>query len=208
MTDHPPDPDSPERDVVDDTAPMPRWVPVAIGVVLVTLAALAVITGLRYRDQTLVNMIRPHRPVVHSNAPAPPGEPEPGASLISGDASNVPAAREPVNRADVTKMVARRGLRTNVTPSDAIVYVNDVAIGQARQFDSQDEEYDFAEPGSYTVRIDAPGYQQRVFVVTASDDAPLEVAHIEAKLTRLGAAGPREVPPKSDGAALRRPGAG
>ncbi len=188
MTDHPPAPDSPERDFVDEAAPMPRWVPIAIGVVLVSLAALAVITGLRYRDQTLVNMVQHHPRAMHDNAPAPPGEPEPGASLMfPGDASNVPPAREPVDRANVTKMDARRGLRTNVTPADAVVYVNDIAIGQANQFDSADEEYDFAEPGSYTVRLDAPGYKERVFVVTAVDDAAQEVAVINAKLERAGA---------------------
>src|SRR5512132_2554423 len=97
MTDHPQQPGERERDFVEDAAAMPRWVPVAIGVVLVALAALAVITGLRYRDQTLVNIVQPHQRTVRPNAPAPPGEPEPGASLMfPGDASNVPPAREAV----------------------------------------------------------------------------------------------------------------
>ncbi len=187
MTDHPPAPDSPERDFVGDAAPMPRWVPIAIGVVLVTLAAFAVITGLRYRDQTLVHIVQPHQRTIRANAPAPPGEPEPGASLMfPGDPANVPAAREPVNSANVTRMVARRGLRTNVTPSDAVVYVNDIAIGQASQFDSEDEEYDFAEPGSYTVRLAAPGYKERMFVIIAAEDAKQEVARIETKLAKVG----------------------
>jgi hypothetical protein len=41
---------------------MPGWVPTTIGVVLVAMAALAVWTGLRYRNPTLAgNIIHPHR---------------------------------------------------------------------------------------------------------------------------------------------------
>ncbi len=70
MTDKPPlSPREGERDLVDDTAAMPRWVPIAIGVVLVTLAALAVVTGLRYRDQTLVRIVQPHQRAVRATAP-------------------------------------------------------------------------------------------------------------------------------------------
>lgn len=180
------------------TAEMPRWVPVAIGVVLVTLAALAVITGMRYRDQTLVRMVRPQAQP-RTSAPAPPGEPEAGASLMfPGDAgANIPAANAPVqgpSRAEVTggpggvnavvRIWARRGLRINVKPADAVVYVNDVAIGQASQFDSETEEYDFAAPGSYTVRLVAPGYKERQFVVTVDENAKQEVAHIEGTLSK------------------------
>jgi hypothetical protein len=198
MTDHPQPTGERERDFAQDAAPMPRWVPIAIGVVLVTLAALAVITGLRYRDQTLVNIVQPRQRTVRPNAPAPPGEPEPGASLMfPGDAANVPPAHEPVagsSRAEISggrggvattmKLWARRGMQMNVTPPDAVVYVNDVAIGQASQFDSEDKEYDFAEPGSYTVRLVAPGFKERTFIVTAEDNAKQEVARIEAKLER------------------------
>ena len=199
MTEQPPvPPRGAERDPVDEPAPMPQWVPIAIGVVLVTLAALAVLTGLRYRDQTLVRIVQPHQRPVRASAPAPPGEPEPGASLMfPGDAANVPAAREPVAgsaRADITggpggvssviKLWARRGMRTNVAPPDAVVYVNDLAIGQASQFDSEEKEYDFAAPGSYTVRLIAPGYKERLFIVTAAENAKQEVAQIEVKLEK------------------------
>ena len=41
---------------------MPRWVPIVIGVVLVTMAALAVYTGLRFRDDgTLTAHVKPRR---------------------------------------------------------------------------------------------------------------------------------------------------
>jgi len=186
------------RDGTDDVAVMPRWVPIAIGIVLVTLAALAVVTGLRYRDQTLVRIVQPRQRPMRPTAPAPPGEPEPGASLMfPGDAANVPAAREPESgssHAEITggasgvagtvRMWARRGLRTNITPADAVIYINDVAVGQANQFDSEDKEYDFAEPGSYTMRIIAPGYKERRFIVTAADNAKAETAMIAAKLDK------------------------
>ncbi len=200
MTEQPPvKPAEPpgEREPEDEVVPMPRWVPVAIGVVLVTLAALAVITGMRYRDQTLVRIVQPRHRMVRTTAPAPPGEPEPGASLMFPGDSNVPQAHEPVTGpskaeiaggrggvAGILRLTARRGLRTNVTPPDAVVYVNDVAIGQASQFDSEDEEYDFAAPGSYTIRLIAPGYKERDFIVTAAENATDEVAKIEVKLEK------------------------
>ena len=188
MTDQPPviPPDRErERDVEDDATAMPRWVPVAIGVVLVTLAALAVLTGLRYRDQTLVRIVQPRQRASHPLAPGPGGEPEPGASLIFPGDSNVPAARASVSGGSgVVKLEARRGMQTNITPPDAVVYVNDVAIGQASQFNSETEEYDFAAPGSYTVRFVAPGYKERDFIVTAAENAKQEVARISASLEK------------------------
>jgi hypothetical protein len=200
MTQSSPDvpPQRPHHEHEPAAAEMPRWVPVAIGVVLVTLAALAVITGMRYRDQTLVKMMQP-RTQPRGNAPAPPGEPEPGASLMfPGDAgANIPEANAPVEgsaRAEVSggpggvnavvRIWARRGMRVNVTPADAVIYVNNVAIGQAAQFDSETEEYDFAAPGSYTVRLIAPGYRERQYIVTVADNAKQETAHIEASLEK------------------------
>ena len=44
--------------------------------------------------------------------------------------------------------------------------------------------YEFAQPGSYTVRIDSPGYREKMFVVTAAENAKDEVAVITAKLER------------------------
>ena len=61
-----PTPDSPllpEEHESDPGTPMPRWVPVIIGVMLVVMAGLAVYTGLRYRnDGTLDHRsVRPQR---------------------------------------------------------------------------------------------------------------------------------------------------
>ena len=202
MTEQTPAPSEPQHEVHEPPAPplMPRWIPVLIGSVLVVMAALAVITGIRFRDTSLVGMVKPRKPSRPFTSPAPPGEPEAGASLMfpgeSGD--NAPVAHEPVSgpsHAVVTgggksglsatvRMWARRGMTTHVVPGDALVYVNDVAIGQADQFNSDDEIYDFPAEGSYTVRLVAPGYKERQFVVTASDDAKAEIAAIDVKLDK------------------------
>ena len=184
MTETPTEPSQHKHDPPPTPDLMPRWVPVAIGVVLISLASLAVITGLRYRDNTLVNIVKPRRTVQRITGPAPPGEPEPGASLVlSGDSSNVPAANADADAgAGVVEMSARRGIKINATPPDAVVYVNDVPVGQATQFDSDDEIYDFAAPGSYTVRLTAPGHRDREFIVWNGEDATTDVAIIQAKL--------------------------
>src|SRR3954464_813857 len=83
--------------------PLPKWIPILIGVILVALGILAVATGVRYRQQgTIVNIVRPRR-VPQSNSPAPPGEPEAGASLIFD--GNAPDAHPSVggkSRATIT----------------------------------------------------------------------------------------------------------
>ena len=174
---------------------MPRWVPVLIGVVLVALAALAVITGMRYRDNTLVRIVESRRAANRTPAAAPPGEPEAGASLVF--AGEPPQANEPVENSTgaeisgdaggvnaIIRLAARRGMLIKAVPADAVVYVNDIAVGQATQFDSENEVYDFAEPGSYDVKLRAPGFKERHFVVTASDEAPEELARVDAKLEK------------------------
>ena len=67
-------------------------------------------------------------------------------------------------------------------PAEAVVYVNDVLIGEARQFTTSDEIYDFPAPGSYTIRLVAPGYRDQTFVVTAADSAKQELATITTTL--------------------------
>lgn len=185
----------------DETPAMPRWVPGVIGIVLVAMAALAVYTGLRYREPTLVNgVVKSRRPArAMTGGAGPPGEPEPGASLVfPGDAAdNTPAARDAVTgraRAEITgtgqsitstvRIWARRGMMTNVVPDDAMVSVNDLVIGQAKQFDKPDEIYDFPAPGSYTIHISAPGYKDQQFIVTVADDAKQEIARLDVKLAK------------------------
>lgn len=174
-----------EHDELPDPSLIPRWVPVLIGVILASLAGLAVYTGLRYRDDgTLTGQIHPQR--TRTATAAPPGEPGAGASLMvpGTGGENTPAAGEPVKgeaRAVITggpsgveglrRYWVRRGMVVTMKPADAVVYVNDLPIGQVRQFDTADEVYDFAEPGSYIVRIVAPDGTERKCVVTATDDA-------------------------------------
>lgn len=174
---------------------MPRWVPVLIGGLLVVLASLAVFTGLRYREpDTLTERVQPRR---ERDTFAPPGEPSAGASRVmhGNDAEITPAANEPVTgdaRAVITggpggvqstvRVWARRGMVLRIAPPDAMVYVNGLLIGQANQFDTTDEIYDFAEPGSYTVRIVSPAGAEKTFIVTAASDAKQDVATIAATL--------------------------
>ena len=177
---------------------MPRWVPVLIGAVLVLIAALAVFTGLRSRDDDpLLSRTGPSRQQQRANTPAPPGEPGAGASLVLHGASgeNTPAANEPVrgtSRAVVTggpggvassiRVWARRGMVLNVLPEDSVVHVNDIPIGHVAQLNTMDEAYEFAAAGSYTVKIIAPNGATRTYVVTAIDDAQDDVARITADL--------------------------
>lgn len=189
-------PDPELNEVETEGGGMPRWVPVLIGLVLVGLAALAVYTGLRYREgDTLTKYVEPRHD--RSNVAAPPGEPGAGESLVvhGEDGANAPAAGAPVegrSRAVIeggregvsstVRMWARRGMVLEAQPSDAMVYVNGVLIGQANQFDTMDEVYDFAAPGSYNVRIVSPSGAEKTFVVTAADEAKDDVAAISVKL--------------------------
>ena len=179
-------------------AVMPRWVPVLIGIVLVVIAALAIFTGLRSRDEnTLLSHVRPQKQ--RANAPAPPGEPGAGASLVlhgeSGE--NTPEANEPVRgtaRAVVSggpggvsasvRTWARRGMVLNVLPEDASVFVNDMPIGQVAQFNTMDEAYEFAAPGSYNVKLVAPDGTAKTYVVTTSEDAKEDVVRITADMRK------------------------
>ncbi len=165
-----------------DQPSLPKWVPALIGIVLVLMAALAVYTGLRFRTPTLANgIIKTRRPPRAMTGGGPPGEPEPGFSLVFPE--HAPAADGAVV-AGAPAMSARRGMITNVLPDDAMVFVNGVAIGEAKQFNTLEEVYDFPAPGSYTIRLVAPGYKEVQFVVTANEDAKEEIARINAKLER------------------------
>jgi hypothetical protein len=184
-----------EREAVPEPEVMPRWVPVVIGLVLVTLAALAVATGLRFREDGFVRVTQSQPDAQQRpSAYAPSGEPAAGGSLVLSD-DHVPTAKEAVtgpSRAVISggpggvegtvRIWARRGMIVTGAPAEALVYVNQTLVGPAKQLDTQDEIYDFPEPGSYTVRVTAPGFRDRQFVVTAAEDAKDDVAVIEARL--------------------------
>lgn len=182
MSEQPP-PVEPHRERhLPDQPGLPKWVLTLIGVVLVLMAALAVYTGVRYRNPTLADgIIKRRNPPRAMTGVGPPGEPEPGASLVFPEHS--PTANE-ASVISAVHLSARRGLITNVLPDDAMVFVNGVAMGEAKQFNTIDEVYDFPAPGSYTVRFVAPGYKEAQFVVIASDAAKDEIARINAKLER------------------------
>jgi hypothetical protein len=181
----------------DQSPPMPKWVPVLIGVVLVAMAGLAVYTGLHYRNPPLANgIIKMRRPPRPSTGGGSPGEPGPGASLVlpgeSGD--NAPSPNAPINgrtRAVIRggpegievapHLTARRAVIISVLPDDALVYVNETPVGTAGQLK---EPYEFPAPGSYTVRITAPGYRDQQFIVTSSETATPEVATLKAELKK------------------------
>ncbi|HYC58706.1 MAG TPA: hypothetical protein VEK79_03995 [Thermoanaerobaculia bacterium] len=193
MTDRIPDLPPPDEAA---GAGLPRWVPVLIGLILVLMAGLAVYTGMRYRDdRTLTSHVKPRRD--RGMTPAPPGEPGAGASLVmhGSEGDSTPSANEPVQgeaRAVITggrggvesivRIWARRGMLLEITPAEAMVYVNEMPIGHARQFDTPDEIYDFPAPGSYNVKVVAPDGKQKTYVVTAADDAAQDVAHIKTAL--------------------------
>lgn len=174
--------------------PMPRWLPILIGAILVAFAALAVYTGLRYREGTLTSHIGAAKQTGGRVSNAPPGEPDAGSSFVLQ--GETPAANEAVPGQSrtivtggrggvqtVTRVHARRGMTLNVTPPDALVYVNSLPVGEARQFNSSDEAYEFPEHGSYTVRLVAPSGVERTFLVTTADDAYSDLASIEADLS-------------------------
>ncbi len=185
-----------------ESVELPRWVPAAIGIVLVAMAGLAVYTGLRYRENALTGGIIRSKPATprQTAGGGPPGEPGPGASLVyPGDSGeNTPNASVPVAghaRAEIrgggqqgvtgaVRLWARRGMMVSAVPDDAMVYINDVAISEAKQLSTTDEIYDFPSPGSYTIRLVAPGYKEQQFIVTAAETAKLDVVRIEAKLAK------------------------
>jgi hypothetical protein len=174
-------------------AVMPKWVPVLIGALLVGMAALAVYTGIRNRDNdTLLGHVKPKSSGPRTNAPAPGGEPVAGGSLVLQE--NVPEANAAVqgqSRAvisggpggvsSVVRIWARRGMILEVQPANTMVYVNDIPIGEASQFNTMDEAYEFAAAGSYNVKLVGPNGAEKAYIVTASDDAPNDVARIAAR---------------------------
>jgi hypothetical protein len=180
--------------------PMPRWVPMLIGTVLVVIAALAVYTGIRYRGGPIGRAF--DRATVRG-IPAeggPPGEPQAGASrVMHGDGGDhVPMPREASDEGNASKVVirggpegvipsirltAQRAMVVRVEPPTAMIYVNDEPIGIARQFAGADL-YEFREEGEYTVRVIADGYEEIEYTVLVRNDARTEVADIAATLRK------------------------
>ena len=183
------------------TAKLPGWVAPAIGVALVLMGALAVYTGMRYRGAGLGKDLIPER-VIERRRPAiqpstPPGEPEPGASRQGISGGQTPQANpitstsprlqiksEGSGLVGSSRLNARRGVMFQIVPSDAVVYINNLAIGSAKQFSTSDEVYDFPDEGSFTIRLVAPGYREAEYIVNSDANAKDEVAIVSTKLQK------------------------
>lgn len=181
---------------------LPKWVPIGLVLVLLSMALLAVYTGLNYRNVSLSRGLRrvvPPRPSSRLAETGVPGEPQPGASRVvhgeRGEAIPQPNAFDPdlspnAIRSEggavipVIRLAARRGLLVRVTPDDALVYVNGQPIGAAKQFSSSDQIYEFAAQGRFSVRLVAPGYHEVEYEISANQEADDEVAVINTKLQK------------------------
>lgn len=180
---------------------MPKWIPVAIGLVVIALAGLAVYTGFTNKVRTLGSSLtrRNAKPQTTAGGGAP-GEPTPGASrVIHGESGeNIPrpapmsadegGEMKIVARGDTIvatmKLRARRGFVLEVTPDDTDIYVNNQAIGTAAQFRSEDQAYEFPAQGDYAVRLVADGYQEAEYRISADPAATDELATIRMQLQK------------------------
>lgn len=204
MTEQPDD----REPVAEERRPLPRWIPILIGAVLLGMAALAVFTGLQYRGGPLGQAFRRATGSVLPSEGGAPGEPQPGASRVvhgaAGDYVPRPAAAgDDSNRSQVVitggadgvipsiRLTAQRAMSIEVEPPDALIYVNGQLMGTANQFRSPDL-YDFPEVGEYTIRVVAPGFEEIEYVVAVDPSAKTEVATIETKLKKTAGAGEEE----------------
>jgi hypothetical protein len=201
-------PPAPEPSPPSDETPiaLPRWVAPAIGLALVVIAGLAVWSGFRPRT-------RPEAKIVITEPAAPPltgmredsggspGDPGPGASrIVQSDTGGAVPAAAPLpegelprstiagDKAGVTttaSLEVRRGVAFDSDRPDAVVYVNDVPIGDAGQFAVKDQPYEFAQEGTFTVRVVAKDGTEARFVVVATAAAETDVAMIRVRLIRF-----------------------
>lgn len=177
---------------------MPRWIGLLIGVVLVSLAALAAYTGLRYRSPAAERSVTSRPSGSGTLQGGAPGAPQAGEARVGETGDHVPDAdpadqgRRP--RVEITggpggvvstvRYTASRGAAFVVEPSNASIYVNDEQIGLANQFSGPDEVYEFPAPGKYTVRIAAPGHRDETVILTADPSSSAEIARVTRKMIR------------------------
>ncbi|MCM2313865.1 MAG: hypothetical protein NDJ92_01765 [Thermoanaerobaculia bacterium] len=185
---------------------LPRWVAPAIGLALVAIAAMAVWTGFRPRTRPEARLVITEPAVSRStgmpeDSGGAPGNPEPGASRMvqseSGgavpDAQPLPEGELPRitiegNQAGVTQtssVEVRRGIAFDADRPDAIVYVNDLPIGDAGQYSAKDQAYEFAQEGTFNVRVVAKDGTEARFVVVATAAAQTDVLMIRVRLARI-----------------------
>jgi len=185
---------------------LPGWVAPALALALVAIAAMAVWTGFRPRSRTETKLVFTEPAVVQSttmpeDSGGAPGSPEAGASrVVQGESGGevppasplpegeLPRATIAGNAAGViptTSFEVRRGIAFDADRPDAIVYVNDVPIGDAGQFAAKDQPYEFAQEGTFTVRVVAKDGAEARFVVVATASAETSVAMIRVRLARF-----------------------
>ncbi|HUO85406.1 MAG TPA: hypothetical protein VM534_09860 [Thermoanaerobaculia bacterium] len=177
---------------------LPRWVPPAIGLVLVLIAALAVYTGLQARKRPLTTGLEGTGQVAPVAGPesGAPGAPGPGATRFGAGApveqrpaedgqqqSRVVIRGGPGGVVPSIRTSVRRGVIMHVQPPDALMYVNGDLVGTVASFGS-DEVFEFPAEGDYTIRLAADDHAEWEYVVTASASAKQEVATLEVDLAR------------------------
>jgi len=174
--------DEPAEPVVE----LPAWIPILLGVVLVTMAAFAVYTGMTHRGKpfgALRDPISTARRVVANVLPGDAEDPAPHPATpvttskmaIAGDGKSITSA---------TMLRAGRGMMIKAEPNTAAVFVNDRPIGTAAQFSRLDSVYEFPAEGNFTVRLMADGFEDAVYLVTVEPEADQEIAEIEVRLRR------------------------
>lgn len=186
---------------------LPRWVAPAIGLALVAIAAMAVWTGFRPRTRPEARLVITEPAVSRStgmpeDSGGAPGNPEPGASRVvqSSESGGAVPPAQPLpegelpritiegNQAGVTQtssVEVRRGIAFDADRPDAIVFVNDLPIGDAGQYSAKDQAYEFAQEGTFTVRVVAKDGTEARFVVVATAAAQTDVLMIRVRLARL-----------------------
>lgn len=184
---------------------LPRWVAPAIGLVLVLIAAIAVWTGFRPRTRPEATFVitEPARGAAaqREDSGGAPGDPEPGASrVVQSDSGGAVPSAQPLPEGELpratiagnemgvtptTNLEVRRGIAFDSDRADAVVYVNELLIGDAGQFAAKDQPYEFAQEGTFTVRVVAADGTEARFVVVATAAAETDVAVIRVRLARF-----------------------
>ena len=78
----------------------------------------------------------------------------------------------------------RRGAEFNVTPPQALVTVDETAIGQADNDDHSrgDKKYVFSQPGKHYVKLSAPGFRTTWIAIMVDSKATEEFADVDTRL--------------------------
>lgn len=196
----------PAAPLEDEPLQLPPWVAPAIGIVLVAIAAMAVWTGFRPRMATETKYVitGPRIPAEASpmteDSGGAPGDPGPGASSVvqSETGGAVPAAGplpvgelpRPAIEGDAEGVVptasyeVRRGIAFDCDRPDAIVYVNDLPMGEAAQYASKDQPYEFPQEGTFNVRVRAKDGTEARFTIVAAAGAETDVELIRVRIVK------------------------